>query len=153
MSTNEDGSAPFTLFSNQISDRGTNGAALTELFIAANPAITPQGTNVVILDDFYQSASGYLHTVPVEAGSFATAEPAASGPITVSSITKSGSTVNVSWSSTSGAAYRIESRSSLTGGGWNVVKTGILASRNSNSASFSASTTTGMSALYRIVLP
>lgn len=117
------------LFQNKVSNEDTNSGSLNKVFIDEAPGISG-GTNMVLLDDFYLSSSGYNHGTPVPAGSFVLGTPPA-GPtsITITSVSKSGSSVTLNWSTVpSGSfSFTVWSRGSLNSGSWSTVQTGISA--------------------------
>jgi len=86
---------------------------LTELFFAVNDAVTAQGTNTVLLDDFFISTSGFNATTPVPASSFVPGEILA--PEISLKATGTGQ-IEITWTGTV-----LESTSSITTG-WTVVQ-------------------------------
>jgi hypothetical protein len=133
------------LFTNQISDRTNDaGATINEVFIAGNKALTTQGTNNVLLDDFYLSnPGGYNHTIPVPQGSFIRGSA-----ITLTSVSKVGTSVFLTWSQPGGTnTFTVQSRPSVSSGSWSTVQTGI------SSTNLTVPNQTGTTEFYRVTSP
>ncbi len=144
-------SGPVTnLFVNQPSDETSqHNETLDKCFIAVNKVVTPQGTNVVLLDDFYVSSGGATHTLPVPAGSFVLGTPAVPTSISLVSVSKSGSSVTLNWTPAPAGSYpfTVQRRASLTSGSWSTIATGVTAN------TFTDTGATGDVNFYRVVSP
>ena len=144
-----------TLFQNYVSDRdavtidpvfGAPGTNLTHLFFSAIGAA--QGTNNVLFDDFYLSASGFNSTTPVPASSFQQVTTIQIGPF---SYNPSTTTFALSWSSTLGATYNVLKKNSLSDPSWTTLATGYpTGGATGTSTSFIDSNAGQSAAFYQI---
>ena len=110
-----------TLFQDYTADRdavnidpffGAPGTNLTHLFFSAIGAT--QGTNNVLLDDFYLSMQGFNTTTPIPASSFVLAEAASEIRIVSFGLNQGTKAFTLSWRSKPGAAYSIQKKASLS---------------------------------------
>jgi hypothetical protein len=110
-----------TLFQDYTADRdavnidpffGAPGTNLTHLFFSAIGAT--QGTDNVLLDDFYLSAQGFNTTTPIPASSFVQAEAAPEIRIVSFGLNQGTKAFALSWRSKTGAAYSIQKKASLS---------------------------------------
>jgi len=109
---------------------------LDKAFIAMNKISDP-GTNVVLLDDVYISTSGFNHTVPVAAGSFALGTPTAPSSININSASKSGNSIILNWTPTPAGSftYSVLSTASLSSGSWTTNASGLTGTSYTNAIS------------------
>ena len=140
------------LFTLQPSDSETNHLTKTqaEAWIAVNKAQTFQSTNAILMDDFYlSSGGGFNHTIPVPQGSFVVGTPVQPTSIQITSVNAVGTSVTLNWSPTPAGTYTysVQRESTLTGGSWSTIATGLSAPTYTDTA---ATTPTGY---YRISSP
>jgi hypothetical protein len=137
------------LFSNFISDRTTNSnETLNEAFVCASTDPGQSTNEFVRFDDFYLSTN-VNHGVPVPAGSFVLGIPTSPATVHITSVSKSGNSVTLNWSSspTGSFSYTVQSRSSLSSGSWTTLQSGISAN------TYTDTTATGSQNFYRVTSP
>jgi hypothetical protein len=137
------------LFTWQVSDRSTNSnETLNEAFLCANTTVGQSTNNLVRFDDFYLSATGTNHTIPVPQGSFILGTPTTPTSINISGVSVSAGSVILNWTPTPTGAftYTVWGKSALNSGSWTSLQTGISSTSFTNAI-------TGSQNFYKVSSP
>jgi len=142
------------LFADFVADRQSNNPeTLDKLFVCGANSTTPQGTNVVLFDDFYlSSGNGFNATVPVPASSFVPGAP----PLRLSRFAYEATTSSftLTWSAEVGKTYTLQKRPVVNSGSWINVLTGHPAGgATTPTVTFTDTNATGKATFYRISSP
>ncbi len=151
------------LFQGLLSDRdavnidsvlGAPTPDLTELYFDVNNLVAPQGTNTVLLDDFFLSASGFNSGTPVPASSFVPGSTPVEIRLSAVSYNFGTTSLALSWSAEAGKTYTVEKRASLSSGNWaTVVASYPNGGATAGTVSFTDTSATGATGFYRISSP
>jgi hypothetical protein len=143
------------LFSYVASDATTNNnETMAEAFICATADPGESTNDFIRLDDFYVSSGGANHTLPVPQGSFVLGTPTSPLSIHITSVSKSGSSVTINWSTvpsgTFPSGFSTYKSASLTApfpSGWTLVHTGLSGNTDTDTSA------TGTQQFYRVTSP
>jgi len=108
---------------------------------------TIQGTNNVVLDDFFISKGNFLGTVPVPALSFV---PVQQIQIIGQQYVPASSTFQITWTSQTGSTYTVQRKTDLSAANWTEVATGVAAP--GATTTFTDSVAGRAAGYYRVVL-
>src|SRR6185436_3424920 len=94
---------------------------LTHLYFCVNNQVNPQGTNTLLLDDFFLSSSGFNSSTPLPPSSFVPGAAPVDIRVTAFSYTAGATSFTLTWGAQVGKTYTVEKRSSLGSGNWTSV--------------------------------
>jgi hypothetical protein len=127
---------------------------LTHLYFCVNNQVLPQGTNTVLLDDFFLSASGFNSGTPVPPSSFVPGSAPAEILLTAASYNAGTTSLALTWSAQTGKTYTVEKRASLSSGNWTTVVANYPnGGAAAASVSFTDTSATGGTGFYRVSSP
>jgi len=151
------------LFQGLVSDRdavnidpvlGAPTPNLTQLYFCVNNLVAPQGTNTVLMDDFFLSASGFNAGTPVAASSFVPGSAPAEIRLTAFTYNAGTTSLALTWSAQGGETYTVEKRTTLGSGNWTTVVANYPnGGATAGSVSYTDSNASGTAAFYRISSP